>query len=257
MAEDIQELRRLVAQERRRATAKVARVRRNQGAILAGSTYDVRRTPGAEKKMNRRQLNSYVKQLRTFNSRRTQFAALAEGVPTTRKKANAFLERQERHNRVMDQRAAKIASARATERGQTYSDRWDKARAASRTGMGGGVFGHSNLQLSQIVGEAGLDKIDRRLRDRLNTRKRRDTANKGRRNLMSIVDEMGHDPFLKEALSDLTDSQVEALYSDRVFMDNLATYRYPAKNPNSRAGREIMEEQVGPIWEQINWVRLI
>lgn len=78
---NINELRQLAKRRRQAATAKIARQRRVNGVEIAGTEFDPRLPPGAEAKMNSRQLRSYLNRVDRFTSRQTQFVPGDSGVP--------------------------------------------------------------------------------------------------------------------------------------------------------------------------------
>ena len=65
----------------KRATRKAARMRREYGAVVAGTKYDPRKSKDAINRMTLVQAQAHLARVEKFNSRKTQFVGLHRGEP--------------------------------------------------------------------------------------------------------------------------------------------------------------------------------
>lgn len=91
---DLDRMRDELRKKRQAASNKIARVKRNTGANVAGTQFDPRRQPGIEKRYNARQLQAHINELNQFLSRGTQFVGLRGGKPAPKGEWNVYKRRE-------------------------------------------------------------------------------------------------------------------------------------------------------------------
>lgn len=87
---ELDELRAEIRRKRQAATNKVGRLRRVNYANIEGTSFDPRKTAGAERRMNTIQARAYLRKLNAFNDRRTQYFGGQDGVIFQRHEWNRY-----------------------------------------------------------------------------------------------------------------------------------------------------------------------
>lgn len=108
---DLNELRAQARKQHRAATKKISYLRNQKEVELSGSQFDPRRSARAISSYNRNQLNSYISQLETFNSRSTRFYRGARGTVITGeawRQFRAAAVKVSRRNKVAFEKIAEI-----------------------------------------------------------------------------------------------------------------------------------------------------
>lgn len=219
---ELERLRAEVRKLRQRSTKKAGRLRREKGVQLQGSKYDPRRAVGAEKRLNRNQLNSYISRLETFNSRGTQYGAIGAGVPVPQKKLDRFREAQSEFNRTRGRLGRNVSRVRVQGASETVGEASRLMVAGGRGYKSNSLLARSNLPASNIVNEKALDKFSRTFEQRASEAGQRRDLRKARLTLDRMAQFTQDSDRLRDRLKNLSDDQVLALYSDNQFMNQMA-----------------------------------
>jgi hypothetical protein len=105
----LNELRSLARRREIAAQRKVARIKRNTGAIVAGTEFDPRRAKGSIDRYNSQQLKAYVAKLDSFVSRKTQFEGGYRGAPISRTQWREYKRYERDYAQQVDNFYAKYA----------------------------------------------------------------------------------------------------------------------------------------------------
>ena len=243
---------------RNRATAKIARNRRN-GVSLEGTKHDPRREPNAIKGYTRKQLATYMNQLSAFNSRKTQFVGDRKGRPIPKEQWRVADKKQrqvaDKVNTIFDM----FADIKIRKGDETIRDRMAKMTPTHRR-MGNvsknapyapPVIGPNNLDNPKAV-KAFIDKMNRKLDPKWIKRELKHSRISAEKMLKG-----GGREDLWNRVEKLNDAQFFALWNFTSFADDVALNYDSAQNDlqdedtepwymeNSRAGMKIATKEVG------------
>lgn len=248
---------------RNRATAKIARNRRN-GVNLEGTKHDVRREPNAIKGYTRKQLAAYMKELDSFNSRKTQFVGDRKGRPIPKSEWTVADKKQRQVANKVNTIFDKFADIKVRKGDETIRQRMAKMTATHRR-MGNvsqnapyqpPVIGPHNLDNPKAV-KAFQAKMDRKLDPKWIKRELRHSKRSARKMLQG-----GGRNDLWKQVEKLNDAQFFALWNFTSFADDVALNYDSAQNDlqdedtepwymeTSRAGMKIAEKD-------LNWAKTI
>lgn len=232
---EVEALRAQVRQQRKRATAKAGRLRREQRAHVAGTKFDPRRNVGAESRMNERQLRAYLGRLQGFNKRSTQFVGGVAGAPLPRAKVNAFLQAQSNFNETRKNLRDRINPE--SESAKRMNKRHGKSLATDN------ILGMSRLDPRNITSAKNLEKATDLLRRRMSGAGTRSDIDRARKALKTMA--TTHD--LAKIVGEFTDDEVALAFSDNTFMNALTLIHYSDKE-------DVVEQQkeaIGPLIKDI------
>lgn len=91
---EVERLRNELRKRRQAVSNKINRIKKQNGANVAGSEFDPRRRSGIEKSYNRRQLETHISELNDFMRRGNQFVALRGGKPAPLGEWNVYKRRE-------------------------------------------------------------------------------------------------------------------------------------------------------------------
>lgn len=238
---ELERLRAEVRKLRTRATKKAARLRRDKGVQIAGSKYDPRRAVGSEKRLNKRQLQSYVGRLQGFNSRSTQYGAIGQGVPVPQKKLDRYHAAQARFNRSRGFLGRRVAGVRLAGNKTTITESSNFMVAGRRGYQSNSLLARANLPASNIVDERSLDRFTRTFDERASLRGQRADLRKARFNLDRMAQFTQDGERLRDKFSGMSDDQIIALYSDNQFMNHMAMI---IDSDQNRSQQDMPEDQL-------------
>lgn len=253
----ISELRQAVKARERAATRKVARVER-KGVSVRGSEYDPRVSGLDIASMNTRQLNSYMRKLNTFVSRRTQFVAGYKGAPLP----SALVKRYQTAERARNERASAhtngLRDVYIAPSGMTVGQREDMITAANMSILRAGgnpQYRPYDLVQRSMTGIPSADKL-KKLTDIAERQTKKDFIRQGllkqRRNQVAFLTKSGDEGQAK-AIQKLTLKQFDILINQTNYRE-LNSFRYLTADKSGSATLDrITEDSQDEINELISW----
>lgn len=261
---DINDLRRLVRQRHAAATNKVSRLRTVKGVEVGGSNADVRRDPSKIKRYNRTQLQSYLKQLNTFNSRSTTFEAGAEGARLPGAKVRELHREQRRYMLKGQERDNARGGFKLPGQDATVAQR----AAFARPNMirAGGEASNKPFSLVKLTPPSAIPGVEE-LQQLIDTYKKKNSREflpeylgKQREQAAQMMRELNlHDQI--DDMANLSDDQFDTLFNDTSFAGDLgqkyATEQLAKRGNRNPAHNDIMNGMEQEISTQIEWARTL
>lgn len=222
MAGDLNRLRAEVKRARENATRKAARLRRDKGVrIEAEPRFDARRARGAEQRYNSKQLNSYLNDLKQFNSRDTQFVAGAAGTPIRKEIADQLAPVQERFNASREFMARRISNVAVPgTNGVTYGEQ--QAEAGRSYDKSQSPLARAEWDIANMEGERGVKTAIKSMRERMSSRGQARDIRRARFNLDRMAAFQGDGGALRDRFKGMSDDQVLAFWSTPSAVESLA-----------------------------------
>lgn len=191
---------------------KVARLRREKGVEINGTQFDVRVPREKLKRYNSKQLDAFISRANQFTNRRTQFAALAKGVPVPSAKANQLLRKEARLNAKHEAIMGSIGKIQAPFSGMSIAER-EQMRPTVRAG--GEPFARTfepvQTRLENVRSIQALDKLMQQRDRQLSPTYARKRVNSARDELDKMLTRTGQE-FFKARVKALTDEQFFAMW---------------------------------------------
>lgn len=249
---EIESLRRQVERARQNSNRKVQRLRREKGVRIGlAPEVDPRRAKGVESRYNRAQLQSYLSELKGFNSRSRQFVAGDSGVPIRKEVAYQLEQAQKAFNLSRERMGTSIESVEIPGRGGiTYGD----VNRRRRNEIAGPLT-RSEYQTKRMKSEQAVIKATESLRSRIGPgAARRETA-RAREVLDSMALNIGDAGALREKFSGMSDKQILAFWSNPAHINSLSLM---IESDQAYEGwydddpSEIAEQQGALVWEHID-----
>lgn len=221
-AGELNRLRAEVKRARENATRKAARLRRDKGVRIGMEPkLDARRAPGAEQRYNSRQLNSYLNDLKQFNSRGTQFVAGAAGTPIRKEIADQLAPVQERFNASRDFMARRISNiAVPGTNGVTYGQQ--QAEAGRGYDKSQSPLARAEWDIASMEGEKGVQTAIKTMRDRMSTKGQRRDMRKARFSLDRMAAFQGDGGAMRDRFKAMSGDQILAFWSTPSAVNSLA-----------------------------------
>lgn len=254
------------AEAARKLTAvqrKVARLRREKGVEIAGTSHDVRISRADIKKMNSRQLLSFIRKAESFTSRRTQFVAGDNGVPLDAKTARGVERKEnmlnERHSKIMES----IGDFQAPFTGMSLEQRDKQMRPTVRAG--GEPFTRTfepvKTRIQDVRSMEALEALDKWREKQLRPTYARERVNAARDQLNKMLTRTGQE-FFKARFNALTDEQFFVLweygpYAGEVSLIYEIMKAESEQSELSDADRQIYEDLSYEINEALTWAESI
>jgi len=259
----VDELRDLVRKRHRAVANKISRTRRVNGAELAGTAHDPRRSHENIAKYNRRQLEATLNSYNAFTSRGTQFYGDANRRPISRKTWKAYKAAETAFNTASASRFGKFADTPVPGRGMTAR----QYRAATRSEFPRAAdpvvndpYASYSRQPSNIDSARRLAKLTKDLNKRATPRDYENRLRDSRANAKNMLDKVGDDK-MRKAVSRLSRDQFEWLWNVSPFAKS-AALRYGVASAMSADRQaswmdDAMDDQVEDMWDLVNAARKI
>lgn len=242
---------------------KVARLRREKGVEIAGTSHDVRISRADIGKMNSRQLQSFMRKAESFTNRKTQFVAGANGVPLDAKRVREFQRKEnmlnERHSRVMKS----IGDFEAPFTGMTLEQRDKQMRPTVRAG--GEAFTRTfepvKTRIQDVRSMEAIDALDKWREKQLRPTYARERVNSARDELNKMLTRTGQD-FFKARFNALSDEQFFTLWEYGPYAGDVSAIYEIMKAQSeqselSDADRQIYEDLSYEINDALAWAESI
>lgn len=254
------------AEAARKLTAvqrKVARLRREKGVEIAGTSHDVRISRADIGKMNSRQLHSFMRKAESFTSRSTQFVAGANGVPLDAKRVREFQRKEnmlnERHSKIMKS----IGDLEAPFTGMTLEQRDKQMRPTVRAG--GEAFTRTfepvKTRIQDVRSMEAIEALDKWREKQLRPTYARERVNSARDELDKMLTRTGQD-FFKARFSALSDEQFFTLWEYGPYAGDISAIYEIMKAQSeqselSDADRQMYEDLSYEINDALTWAESI
>ena len=226
----LNELRAEIKRLRTNATKKASRIRVNHGANVTGSSFDPRRRAGVEKSYNKRQLETYKKNLESFLSRKTQFVGGAGNTPITRQDWLKYKKAETSYNDFVNKnfdsvRNYELPKPPTARRGETIGERMAKMTPDRREMRGSSVNSPYDPVVRdpfRVKGIEALRKLteaaEKRLRDSQTGKDLKDA----REQFSKMKAYIGKDDPIFKDIDSLTDDQFSVLWFFTPFADQVS-----------------------------------
>lgn len=253
---DIDRLRELVRKRRSAVTAKIARIRRNTGVDIAGKPDDPRRDTKVIKSYNTRQLNRYLGELNSFQSRSVGYVAGAGGVPIPRLKWQEYKRYEKQYNALGKIHEDKIADIFLPTSGMTLRQRKAMIHPTAVGEVVNTPYAQIDREPSQVPNAKAMDALIKDMRAKLSKSFLPGEIKKARRQLNDMLKTAGNGEFAKQAAK-LSDSQFDTLWNYTNFA-TLVSLSYEmaklrAANAKERWHDSVVEDSASDIRELFDW----
>lgn len=256
---DINELRRFVKQRHDAATKKVSRLRRVKGVEVGGTNEDVRRDPRKLKRYTRAQLNTYLRKLNTFLSRRQSYIAGVEGVPLPGDRVRVLQKEIRTYNDKAREHAASVANIKLPGNDLTVAERAANMTPTVRRAGGSPntrPFSETRLKPSNIPGVDALNKLIADFQRKNSPGYLSKHLTKQRDNAEKLLIAVGHGEHI-ELLRGLTDDQFDTVWNETSLPAELGMgsglMRFKTEGRKNAAHDAVMENLSNDIAEQLTW----
>lgn len=253
----LSDLRSQVADLERRAGRKISRIKRQAGAIVAGSQFDPRKEKGRAAKMRRRDLESYARRLNTFVSRGTQFEAGVRGAPLPRQKFRQLEKVTDEAIRIAKSRIDPFRNERLPGPGtETIGQRQDKIRTGHPTAMNMGYI-PPKLHPFNIKDVAALDRLTKANRKRTTKKWAREEHKRAQVELGKMVEVFNDQSLINDVMS-LTYGQFDMIWNLTRFADamSLGYHSIQAKYTDKQQVPEsVIRDQINEAKSILDWVK--
>lgn len=242
---------------------KVSRIERQKDIRVRGSGFDPRRGRDKINKYNSNQLNSYMNELNSFQSRGTRFERGAYGAPIPRGDAERYRSAERRFNRASEQRIAGMRDVQSPQTDMTISQRVRMFSRNRQPGMKDMTvttpFEGINRDISKVASADSIRRFTRNLESRMTKTDYNMRIRNQRRGAIKMANDAQMPDFAKR-LRGLTNEQFTALYTGTDVMGMLAE-RYP-QSSDAEGGPEfvgddaVMDEMHGLVgWSRSTFPR--
>lgn len=232
-SEELRSLRAMANRRHRAATRKISRLKTDVGVNVSGTNVDPRRNRANIKNYTEKQLRSYIRQLDTFTSRKTQYVpdAHRRPVPATRWREYQRLEKQ--YNAKVQERFANYRDIHLTPSGMTIGQRMEFITPSKFPHMQDRAvntpYTPLNRKPTSIGSGRALDQLIKEMKNRVSERYFEGQLSAGREQFKEMM-ELLDDPGLARKVSALSDEQFEALWNYTQFPTALSLGYDQAKN---------------------------
>lgn len=255
--DDVKRLREQVRKRRAAATAKIARMRRNNGIDLSGTEIDPRRAIKNPSRYNAKQLNTYLSELNGFMSREVNFTPDAKGRPLRTSRAREHDRLQRRVEKLRKEREAVLGNIKIAGTGLTVEQRKATLHPTAAGSVVNSMFPAENRKASDMNGEAGLEKSIARMQEMLSPDYTAKRIKAGREQLDQIFEVIGMSD-LTDMASKLNDFQFDVLFNESGFMRRAAlTYdllqRKMQVDSLDRGREAVLEKSSDDLRELLEW----
>lgn len=254
------ELMREVRRRHRSATSKVSRLR-SRGIELGGTDNDVRRDLSRVKNYNVAQLESYLSDLNSFNSRSTGFV---EGYNGAALDANMFRRLKDAEAQVNARRLRyqeQIGDTFIPSAGMTIRQRRAMTETAMPTAFGKSAndpLPQTNYRAADITSQNGLEKILNRITGKLSPGHFPKVMKAARVSIRKLTDELGA-PELGDKLLSLTNHQLDIAWNWSGLAEALSR-PYHSKiigAANMNGFEDIVEDSLSEAKDLFEWAKTL
>jgi len=249
--ESIENLRNQASKLQKRTTDKISRLRK-QGLNVGGSEYDPRLDYSTRARMNRRELENYVKNLTLFNARSTQFVKGSDNVPILKSDWEILTNVQAKFNsrgeltfqQVKDiVLPSKISSTGKPYTIQEYVEQIRPEGRSSNRGIVNNPFSPINSSLGGQVSGDKVKKLTADIKKKSRPDYVRNQINGGKRSMVGFLKRTGLLGNYTNRLSRLNDKQFTSLwffsdFAEKLFADYEAWLKATG-NEQARLGDNI------------------
>ncbi|URG18047.1 terminal protein [Curtobacterium phage Ayka] len=255
---DINELRRQVRMRQQAANRKAKRIQ-NAGVNIAGTPYDPRRENAPIDKMRSRDLQTYLKQLNGFMSRKTQFVPDTWGRPIHAQKWRAYKRAETRANRKAENMADMLKHYTMPGSDVTLAERHAYAKDTEFPNTANHTVNSPLRKVSRmpssIASEKALARLTKQQQGKVDPQFFEMTVKRGRIEATKMLKKLGDTEQIK-ALKGLTDKQFHILWSYTPYSDN-TSIRYENGKVEDRGRAEDQmdntETEVAKSW--LRWAK--
>lgn len=256
---DINELRELALNRHKAATRKVSRLKSN-GVEISGTQLDVRRDPKRIKKYTRSQLNSYIRKLDTFVSRRTSYVASAvPDKPLNPARVAKYKANEERLRKYGKEEASEFAKISLRGEAMTVGeyDELSKSRSGNKFTYGDvttRIYGEMGaLKSTSIYGPEALEKLIAQQEKRLKGGYKKSKLDNQRSEAKQMAASFG-DPDMDRAIENLTDNQFNIWFNYTKEAKRLKRgYVKKQHGGGNQASAQIAEDDHQELLESLQW----
>jgi hypothetical protein len=258
----LEDLRREAEIKRKRATAKVSRLR-SKGVEIPKSNFDPRRAPKIENRYTEKQLRSYISELDSFNSRKTQFVPGLYGNPIPAEKWNQYKRLETAVNITARKRMEKFADVVLPGQETTIAQR-DAILAARRVGsplMSGregsrpvNEYTRNNQTIKDVN---AIDKLIMNAGRKLEGKNIKRILNSQRKAMSKMMINVGVPDDIQEMANGLNDEQFDLLWNYTPY-PNALSITYGIKNNGAMgisavAANTITEDSMSEVSDYVRW----
>lgn len=243
---------------KRRATRKVARLKRENNASIAGSKRDPRRDDKAVGRYTHKQLKGYAETLQKFNSRNTQFHGTSNGTIIPEHKWKNYKKEERKNARKVDSFYGSVKNFK-DHRGIKIEDQM-RIRSVSRKRPGTAVHSWYEPTIRNSKSIASVPALEE-LTDAL---KRKNAKTNGKKLVRSYRNQVrealkGFGPVADEIIKNvdsLTDAQMFVLANYTSFMDDVTLPYHMNLNGNTSQGFvNVSETSLGLALDASKWAK--
>lgn len=209
------ELDKQIARAKRNAQAKMSRIKKTQRYDIANSTNNPIR--GDVSSMNKKQKQSYLRQLQKFNSRSTRFYVDANGRPLTSRQWERYKQAEAKANAFVRNDLKKYAKLYGPEgnKGMTLGERMAIMRPKAGKLMvnpSGSNMHEIERKPTAVTGDKAVEKLIKAQIDKANPVKQAQKLRTGRKQLEEMASAFG-DTEMVNLAKQLTDEQFKVLWN--------------------------------------------
>ena len=245
---------------RRAVTRKISRLRRNKGAELTGTQYDMRRAPRIHKRYTQKQLNVYADQMRAFLQRSTQYVGVAKGEPVPAKMMNQYRAVERKRIEAINKDFERYKNLPMPIGDETIGQRMEKMRPDHRHLMNRSVnspYKVGERKASGIKGELGLQKLIKMMNERNKDDFKAKQIKAGRKQLNEMLEFFPGGADLIKMANSLTEEQFHTAWNFTDLPDS-ASIGYEVMmqqlNKEQRAFHDdVLRNETRGIQRTLNW----
>jgi hypothetical protein len=246
-SKEVENLRAEYNKVRRNVGSKISRVKKSTGAEISGTEYDPRKPPGAEKRMNRVQLQSAINKMREFNRPLNKFVSLQGGTPVPARMVAPFVRKVNELNSRRQKFAEKLDEKPfpgAAKTPKEFQAQYAKGKGAD--GGFSGLFDEVSDDVSGITSLKALKRLESHVDKQLKPDQFKDNLDKGKAQMGHMLDIVGQHENA-DMLRELSDYQFAMLWygtvaPERVFMYDSDSDRAVTREDVDTSGESELRE---------------
>ena len=208
---------------RRNVTRKISRIRRNTGAEISGTVFDVRRTPHAQDRYNQASLRNYIREMQQFLSRANQFVSGSYEKPIRRSEWQRYQSLEAQYNRHVSEKFERVKNIELPN-GMTIGERAEMITPLHRQMHNPSVnqpYDPPVRKSTSIEGMKALEKLINAMLGRAEESYDSDQVRKGREQFSAMAERLG-DAELVEKVKNLSEEQFEILWFHSDFANDIS-----------------------------------
>lgn len=232
---DVGSLRDELRKRRQAVSQKIARTKRETGAIVSGTEFDPRRPAGVENRYNARQLQAHIAELNDFMRRGNQFVSGMKGTPIPRGEFLRYKRNEAEQNAAAAAHAASIGSLQ-TPLGLSVRE----LKSAVPQAQGSAVYGpyqRFERESTSIKDVGALRKLTSDMINKLKSGFLTQKIEGGKQNAYKALTVLGEHEEI-EMISRLSDYQFDALWFGTTYAEGLFMRYGMAKSRNEEPTRK-------------------